>query len=151
MIEDFDNSEYYKHVPEEDINIAVNDSYDHYGRDKSESPSRQPKGFIVRVFDGDLSQTKEEAYDKHCSRQRDSFHTRVNEKVRSIHSKTKTSMMNVLVNSRQRNQKTSMMDVNNSRISEEHEEVLLNLNHEKPFLKSRLNNHSSLTQDSIGN
>ena len=32
------------------------------------SPSPE-KGFMVRVFDGNLSQTKEEAYDKHMERQ----------------------------------------------------------------------------------
>ena len=69
MVEDFENAEFYlRHVPEEDNNITINDSYDPYGRDRSDSPSKHPKGFIVRVFDGDLSQTKEEAYDKHRSR-----------------------------------------------------------------------------------
>jgi hypothetical protein len=60
-------NDFYKSIPIQENQGSMMDSYDGGNRDTSESPSRQ-KGFIVRVFDGDLSQTKEEAYDKHCKR-----------------------------------------------------------------------------------
>lgn len=38
-------------------------------------------GFIVRVFDGNLSQSKEEAFEKYCNKQRNLQRAKLNEKI----------------------------------------------------------------------
>jgi anti-sigma factor RsiW len=42
----------------------VDDSLMH----ETSSIQQQMKGYIIRVFDGDLSQTREEAYEKHLKK-----------------------------------------------------------------------------------
>lgn len=57
LVQDPETSDYFRHFKDENNSGSKFDYYDGSERDLSDSPTRQPRGMIVRVFDGDLSQT----------------------------------------------------------------------------------------------